>query len=228
MAGAATISTPRSTSRSTPLSRLIDSPVRRNRRTPLDAFDLARDKWHRGERIDIGKLASELGVGRATLFRWVGTREQLYGEVCWTSFQEALSRAQAAARGRGVNRLIDVFEKLLRSIGASARLRKFVDAEPEFALRVLTSRHSQVQRRCTLAIKELIDAHTDAGTMHPALPTGELAYVLVRITESFLYRDAITGAASDIESAIQAIRILLTAVPKRVVRRDGSTRSARS
>jgi hypothetical protein len=38
-----------------------------------------------------------------------------------------------------------------------------------------------------------------------------LAYVIVRIGESFLYRDAITGDPPDVESAITAIRILLTA-----------------
>jgi hypothetical protein len=204
-------------SRSTPLSRLLDAPVRRNRRTPLDAFNLAREKWLRGERIDIGKLASELGVGRATVFRWVGTREQLYGEVCWAGFQATLGRAQAAARGRGVNRLLDAIERLLRSLATSARLRAFVDSDPEFALRVLTSRHSQVQRRCTLALKGLIDELADAGGMQPALPSAELAYVLVRITESFLYRDVISGAAADIETAIHTIRILLTAAPKRRV-----------
>lgn len=199
--------------RSTPLSRLIDEREPAKRVTPLDAFKLARTKWLAGERIDIGKIASELGVGRATVFRWVGTRENLYGEICSALFKKELDRAVAGARGSGRDHLIDVMEKLLHSLASATPLRRFVAEDPEFALRVLTSRHSPVQHRCTLGIKELIDHAAEADEMQPALPSDELAYIVVRITESFLYRDVITGAAADIEAAISAIRILFTAEP---------------
>ncbi|HEY5952087.1 MAG TPA: QsdR family transcriptional regulator [Kofleriaceae bacterium] len=181
--------------------------------TPLDAFKLARKRWLQGERIDVGKIASELGVGRATVFRWVGTRENLYGEICSALFQKQLELAQAGARGSGLDQLIDVMERLLRSLASAAPLRRFVAEDPEFALRVLTSRHSPVQRRCTVAITQLIDELAEAGDMNPALPSDELAYIVVRITESFLYRDVITGGEADIEAAIAAIRILLAAAP---------------
>ncbi|HEX5061282.1 MAG TPA: QsdR family transcriptional regulator [Kofleriaceae bacterium] len=199
--------------RSTPLSRLLDEPEPAKRVTPLDAFKLARTKWLAGERIDVGRIASELGVGRATVFRWVGTRENLYGEICSALFKKELDRAVAGARGSGSDYLVDVMTKLLHSLAAATPLRRFVAEDPEFALRVLTSRHSPVQRRCTIAVKELIDEATEAGEMQPALPSDELAYIIVRITESFLYRDVITGVSADIEAAIAAIRILLTAEP---------------
>mgnify|MGYP001553206907 CR=1 FL=1 len=47
----------------------------------------------------------------------------------------------------------------------------------------------------------------------------ELAYIIVRITESFLYRDVLTGDAADIEAAIRAIRVLVTAPPEKKQRR---------
>ena len=49
------------------------------------------------------------------------------------------------------------------------------------------------------------------GEIRPALELDALAYLIVRIGESFLYRDAINGDPPDIEPAITAIRILLTA-----------------
>lgn len=199
--------------RSTPLSRLLDRSEPQKRLTPLDAFRLARTKWLAGERVDVGRIASELGVGRATVFRWVGTRENLYGEICSALFQKELDRAQAGARGSGLDHLIDTIERLLRSLAAAAPLRRFVADDPEFALRVLTSRHSPVQRRCTVAIAELIEKLAATGDMTPALPSDELAYIVVRITESFLYRDVLTGAEADIEAAIAAIRILMSAAP---------------
>jgi AcrR family transcriptional regulator len=202
--------------RVTPLSRLLDSEDEQPRRvTPLDVFNLARKKWLAGERIDIGKLAGELGIGRATVFRWVGSRENLYGEICSALFMKEVERAQASAKGQGVARLLDTMERLLRSLSGAAPLRRFVQEDPEFALRVLTSRASTVQYRCTVAVRELIWELAS----EPALPADELAYLVVRITESFLYRDVITGDDSDIEAAIRAIRLLLTAAPEKKRRR---------
>jgi AcrR family transcriptional regulator len=193
--------------RVTPLSRALDAADATRRTTPIDLFKLARKKWLKGERLDIGKLAQELGVGRATVFRWVGSRESLYGEVCSAMFLQELDRAQAAAKGHGVERMIDTLELLLRSLAAAVPLHRFVTEDPEFALRVLTSRASPVQYRCTIAIRELIWELVS----EPALPGDELAYLVVRISESFLYRDVITGDQPDIEVAIRAIRVLLTA-----------------
>ncbi len=197
--------------RRTPLSRLLDDEPAPRKVSPLDAFKLARSKWLAGERLDVGKLAGELGVGRATVFRWVGTRENLYGEICSALFQKELDRATSGAKGEGLDRLIDIMERLLRSLAGAPPLRRFVAEDPEFALRVLTSRHSPVQHRCTVAIEKLIEENVDA----PALPPDELGYIVVRITESFLYRDVITGERADIEAAISAIRILLSAAPQK-------------
>ncbi|MDX1800833.1 MAG: transcriptional regulator, partial [Marinobacter sp.] len=57
----------------TPTSRspkTTASPM--NRSTPVDAFQRARQHWLKSERIHLASLAEELGIGRATLFRWVG------------------------------------------------------------------------------------------------------------------------------------------------------------
>ena len=202
--------------RVTPLSRMLDAEEPIRKASPLDVFKLARKKWLAGDRLDIGKLAQELGIGRATVFRWVGSREHLYGEICSALFTKELERAQAGAKGAGVERLLHTMERLLHSLASAAPLRRFVQEDPEFALRVLTSRASPVQYRCTVAVRELIWELVP----EPALPADELAYLVVRITESFLYRDVITGDEADIEAAIRAIRLLLTAAPDRKKRRS--------
>jgi AcrR family transcriptional regulator len=84
---------------STPLSRMLTEPKPASRATALDAFELAKRKWLAGERLDIGKLADELDVGRATVFRWVGSREQLYGEVISAAFAQTLEWARRASTG---------------------------------------------------------------------------------------------------------------------------------
>lgn len=200
--------------RSTPLSRLLGSTPEK-KVTPLDAFRLARTQWLAGERLDIGKLAGELGVARATVFRWVGSRENLYGEICSQLFLKTLEKAEASAKGHGLDRMLDVIERLLRALATSPALKYFVEQDPQFAMKVLTSRASPVQFRCVQAIRELIFQLVP----EPALPADDLAYIIVRVTESFLYRDQITGDEIEIEAAIRAIRLLLTAPPDRRRRR---------
>src|SRR5438874_5294237 len=102
--------------RRTPLSRLVEDADRGRKTTPLDLLHLARKKFLAGERIDLGRLAAELGVARVTVFRWVGTRESLYGEVCSQLFQKEIDRAMHSARGEGLNRLLFAIAILLRSL----------------------------------------------------------------------------------------------------------------
>ena len=76
------------------------STEKRRGPTPLDALELARRHWLAGERIDMGALARELGVSRATLYSWVGSKERLLGEVIW-SFAEAGVRQARERPPRG-------------------------------------------------------------------------------------------------------------------------------
>ncbi len=51
------------------------------RPTREDAINLARARFISGERVEMQVLAAELDIGRTTLYRWVGEREQLLEEV---------------------------------------------------------------------------------------------------------------------------------------------------
>jgi AcrR family transcriptional regulator len=199
--------------RSTPLTRMLDEPAT-PRVTALDAFELAKQKWLTGERLDIGKLAEELGVGRATVFRWVGTKEQLYGEVISGAFAQTLEWAKRASSGSGAKYLTEVTRNLLTALLASQPLRMFIKQDPEFAMRIVMSTSSPVEHRVISAVRGLIEAEIDAGHLEPAMDVGSLAYVIVRIAESFLYRDVISGDEPDVATATKAIGLLFTAQAK--------------
>src|SRR5712691_7933296 len=68
---------------------------------PADALGAARRKLPRHERLDMNELAGELGVGRATLYRWVGSRDELLGEVLWSLSVSGLAMAREKAKGTG-------------------------------------------------------------------------------------------------------------------------------
>lgn len=186
---------------------------------PQQLYVLALEWWREGRRFDIGQLAAELGVGRATVFRWVGSRELLYGEVISNLFQAALANARGEAQGNGGRFVADVTRRLLQQILEDAPLRTFVRQDPDYAMRILMSRTSTVERRCADTVRYALEEALHNGHIQPAMRLEDLAYLIVRIGESFLYRDAITGDPPEIESAVTAIQLLLTtaaAKPRRV------------
>lgn len=201
----------------TPLARRLDAP---SKATPQDLFALALDWWKQGERFDIGRMAQALGVSRATVFRWVGTRELLYGEVISSLFEAALASARKGARGEGPELAADVTRRLFELLVKDAPLRRFVQQDAEYAMRILMSRSSTVEQRCAASIRASLEEGVKQGHLRPVMDLDALAYVILRIGESFLYRDALTGDPVDVESAITAIRILLT-VDKQDVRWKG-------
>lgn len=199
-------------SQPTPLARRLEAPPRA---TPRDLFDLALRWWMAGERFDIGRMAAELGVSRATAFRWVGSRELLYGEVISALFAEALAHARNKAHGHGAAYLTDVFRNLLHFLVRVKPPRQFVRKDPEYAVRVLMSNSSTVEARCTALLREALETEFRAGHLDPPMDLDSLAWVILRIGEAFLYRDAITGEPPDVDKAITAIGILLGAPPAR-------------
>ena len=67
----------------TPLQRQLAGATA-TRPTALDAFRHARRTFLAGDRVDMQALARTLNVDRATLYRWVGSREQLLAEILWS------------------------------------------------------------------------------------------------------------------------------------------------
>jgi len=192
--------------------------------TPLDALRVAREQWLGSGRLDMGRLAAELGVSRATLYRWVGTKEQLLGEVLWTFAQAAIRDARATARGSGPDYVADSIEHYMRAASQFEPVTRLVAQDPELALRVLASKHSPMQRRSIAAMRSQLAEQVQAGALQPALDLDDLAYMIVRIVESYLYSDVIAGRSPDIERAVEAIRVLLhapPAPPRRASSRNG-------
>ncbi|MEU9117050.1 QsdR family transcriptional regulator [Streptomyces sp. NPDC048483] len=192
----------------TPLTRHL-AAGRVPRRSPLDAFELARQRYLAGRRIDMQDVAAELGVSRATLFRWVGNRDQLIAEVIWSFTEPALEEAAAAAPGRGGARIAAVVESFTRGIIETDYFHTFVSREPEAALRLMTTKASVVQQRIVAKIQQLLQEEVDRGALDPPMALPDLAYVITRIGESFVYADLITGDQPDATKPASAVAALL-------------------
>jgi Tetracyclin repressor-like, C-terminal domain len=178
---------------------------------PLDAFRLARRAFIAGERIDMGALATEVGVDRATLFRWVGNREQLLSEVIWSVCVPTWHRAMDEATGVGPERVVAVFTAFTEAVIASEFFRIYLRRERDRALKLLTTRAGVHQSRMTDLFEALLTAEAHSSRMQLPLPASDLAYVMVRVAESFIYSDLIIGEEPDAAKAAAVIVTLLKA-----------------
>jgi hypothetical protein len=174
------------------------------------AFTLARDWFLAGRRVDMGELAQELSISRATLHRRVGSRDLLLGEILWSLSSASITRLWPSCVGRGAAGIADFVSGYVRFANDSPPFRDFLRREPERALRLLTTRASVCQQRTTEKLVALLDGEVAAGRLVPPLPVPDLAYLLVRIGESFVYTDVITGDAPDAAKAHAAVTALLT------------------
>jgi AcrR family transcriptional regulator len=192
----------------TALARQLSSDTP-GRPTALDAFKAARRKFIVGERIEMQALAEEVGTSRVTLHRWVGSRDLLLGEILWSLTEPTLQDARKATRKRGGAGIAEAWGRFLRTVNDAAFMRSFLEREPEIALRVLTTKSSPLQARLADAVSEMISVEVDAGRLKPPMEVHDLAYVMVRLGESFVYADIITGSKPEPEKAERATAALL-------------------
>ncbi|MFE2432012.1 QsdR family transcriptional regulator [Streptomyces sp. NPDC059373] len=171
--------------------------------------DLAQQRFLAGVPLDMRDLATELGVSRATVYRWAGNKELLLGEVLWAYAEQAIERARLQARGEGIGYLMEVIQGFVQAVDGSVPLRRLLVTDPEPSLRVLTSQHSVVQPRIVEALRTIFQEAVDQGTFHPPIDVDTLSYATVRIAESFLYSDIITGTERHVRRAIEIIRLIL-------------------
>ena len=178
-----------------------------------DVLAAASRRYLRGERVDVQSIAAELGVGRTTIYRWFGTREELIGEVLPQVTKPLLEQARAEARGRGAHKLVDTFDRFNRSLAEAPALRQFLLREREAALRVITSSAGPVQPRIVARITALIEAEIEAGAYAPAVEPATLGYAIVRLAEAFLFNDALADVRGDVDRLREVEAALLGVSP---------------
>ena len=164
-----------------------------------DVLALAMHHYLRGRRVDVQAIASELGLGRTTIYRWFGSRDELIGEVIASAAEPLLREARAGARGKGGKALLDTFDRFNRRLADAPALRAFVENERDAALRVITSGAGTVQPRIVAMITELIAEEVQRGAYEPPVDPSTLGYAIVRLAEAFLFNDAVAGMRGDVE-----------------------------
>jgi len=191
-------------------ARERDAELSRTQATPAGAFRAARRMFLRGERLDMRSLAAELGISRATLYRWCGHRDRLLSDVLWSLSHELFEQAKAEHGDKhGVDRVLAVFHQHVASIVRARPLQVFLQQETNAAIRLLTSDAGDVQPRTVRDLAGLLREEHETG-MTLRADVDNLAYAIVRMTEGFIYHDAVVGAEPDVERAVSIVELLLT------------------
>jgi AcrR family transcriptional regulator len=176
--------------------------------TPEIALAAATRHFLAGQRVDMQILALDVGVSRATLYRWFGDRERLVGQVLWNLSRQALQWLAEQSDPGDTEHALDTIEAFMRVTSEFPPLRRFLAAEPTLALRALLEPDAPL----VVALGDwATDRLTAAG--YGADPAGpnprELAEVLVSVTSTYCWARVIAGGEADVAAAMRAVRVLL-------------------
>jgi AcrR family transcriptional regulator len=178
-----------------------------------DVLEAALYRYLRGRRVDVQEIAGELRLGRTTIYRWFGSREELIGEVLARAVEPLIDAARSEAQGRGGPALLDTFDRLNRALADAPALRQFLQRERDAALRIITSSAGVVQPRMVARVTGLIEDEVRAGNYRPPVDPATLGYAIVRLAEAFLFNDAAADVRGDVDRLREVEAALLGVSP---------------
>ena len=178
---------------------------------PVDLHKLARSYFIDARRIELQKLARELGISRATAYRWAGSADQLVGEVLASLTTDTFKRLRAISGDRvGSARVLYVLNEGMRYAHEFPALRRFLRRNPETGLKIVASKDGPVQAATIDSIRSLLEEEINAGHLSLPVEPEVMAFALTRMIESFLYADVISGVDPDLQSAAKILAIMLS------------------
>ncbi|MBV9944381.1 MAG: TetR family transcriptional regulator, partial [Solirubrobacterales bacterium] len=120
-----------------------------------------------GQRVDITVIAARLGLGRATIYRWFGSREALLGEVIARQLELLVAHRRAQVRRRGPDGLLEVLDRVNQTLTRSRAVRRLLELERHGAMRMLTSSAGVVEPRAVACVQTLIEEEMTVSGYDP-------------------------------------------------------------
>jgi AcrR family transcriptional regulator len=182
---------------------------RRRASGPADAVKAATRTYLRGEPLDMSALAAELGIGRATLYRWVGNREDLLSTVLAEGTERTFRAAIKDAEGEGVPLLLDCMRRFMHGVLETPALKALTQREPLLFLRLATM-PGAIEGRAAELVGELLEQEAANGRVQLMLPAPVMAQAIIRICDSHLYAPLLGRNEPEVETALQLVSLLLS------------------
>lgn len=196
--------------RSPAYAAILQQNGARPRGTPADAFRAAVRAFEEGPRLDMGRLATRLGISKTTLYRWTGSREQLIGDVLSYLSERGYDQAlEATSALEGVERVIAVARHFVETVVAFEPLNRFIENETPLAFRILTMRGGAVEETVSRRVMQLLEEERKRGSLTLRAPAATLSYAITKATEGFIYSDPVAKIDPDIDAAMSIIQLLV-------------------
>lgn len=130
-------------------------------------------------------------------------------ELIWALARRTLDVVTAEVESTGAERVVDVVTGFLSAVITNSGMQRWLGEEGEHAMRLLTRHETDFQPRLIEAIEGLLEEEAEAGRLDVPVDLHELAYVIVRLIESYTYLDLITGERPEATRAEPILRMLL-------------------
>ena len=162
------------------------------------------------EKIEISALATELGISRASAYRWLGDNDRVLCEVLMIrtrlNFEDRRSE-NLHLIGRA--RVLGVLDGFMRHAAESEHLMTALMADPPRVLRIVASSAFPMQRMVVGFIQGLLIEEEAAGRIELPVDARTLAYGICRLMEGFLYADVVAGESIDMDRATTVLELLV-------------------
>jgi hypothetical protein len=104
---------------------------------------------------------------------------------------------------------VEVVTGFLDTVITNPGMQRWLGEDGEHAMRLLTGRRTDFQQRLIDAIQGRLEEEARASRLDLPVDLHELAYVIVRLIESYTYLDLITGEQPEARRAEPILRMLL-------------------
>lgn len=191
---------------------MCPAPVRGNAQYPAptaqDALDVAMAAFENDSRIDMAQIAVRLGVGRSTLYRWVGDREALVDQVLTAATERLARSAKRRVRGHGLDRVVSAVRAQLEGMTRYEPLRRLAGREPQLVVQVFLDADSA----CATSIRERL-RHQLREDLPEVVVPDDVIDVLSATNLSVVWASLVTGQDARIDPCLAILRIVVGAQP---------------
>jgi len=160
--------------------------------------------------LEMRALARELGIGRATLYRWTHSREDLLSDVLLSLALANLRRVEDEVETPpGPVRICHVHDQHIRRISSNPSLRAFIHREPQVASRLLLDIGGKVHIGVTGALEEFLRRQEEQSEWRAPLGVEMFARVVSRMSEMYIYADLIGRGEPETTTPDLVLRLML-------------------
>jgi AcrR family transcriptional regulator len=160
--------------------------------------------------LEMRALARELGIGRATLYRWNRSRDELLSDVLLSLAESNLRHVEReTATPPGALRVCHVHDQHIRRISGNPSFRSFIRSEPEVASRLLLDVNGKVHIGVTAALADFLHRQQALSDWRAPLGVDPFARLVSRMSETYIYADLIARGEPDADTPDLVLRLLL-------------------